>query len=209
MVFVIGVAGPSCGGKTTVCNKIQEKILSTAGIDKYTIASISQDSYYGGGDSNTNYDVPNAIDFDLLIDHLKTLISGKAVNVPVYDFSKHKRSEKILTIQPAEIILIEGILIFSQEKLRDLCDLKVFVEADSVVCYTRRLKRDIKERGRSIEEVEQRYLDHVVPSCQNYINPSRFYANISLINNTHGEFVGLDVLLAFIEMKLLKLLKLS
>lgn len=208
MVFVIGVAGPSCGGKTTVCNKIQEKILSIGGIDgidKYTIASISQDSYYNGGDSNTNYDVPTAIDFDLLIDHLKTLISGKSVDVPVYDFSKHMRSDKIQTIQPAKIILIEGILIFSQERLRNLCDLKVFVEADSVVCYTRRMKRDINERGRTIEDVEHRYLEHVVPSCQNFINPSRFYANISLINNTHGEFVGLEVLLGFIEKKLLEL----
>lgn len=206
MVFVIGVAGPSCGGKTTVCNKIQEKILSIGGDDdKYTIASISQDSYYNGGDSNTNYDVPGAIDFDLLIDHLKILISGKPVDVPIYDFSRHMRSEKMQTIQPAKIILIEGILIFSQEKLRNLCDLKVFVEADSVVCYTRRLKRDINERGRTIEEIEHRYLDHVVPSCQNYINPSRFYANISLINNTHGEFVGLEVLLGFIEKKLLEL----
>jgi len=200
--YLIGVSGPSCGGKSTVCLMVQKKITETLGDSSNMICVISQDSYYNGGNEFTNYDVPSAIDFDLLIDHLEKLISGEEVDVPVYDFATHNRKEETKKTGPAKIIIIEGILIFCNERIRDLCNLKIFVEADDVLCYTRRLKRDTQERGRSFEDVEKRYLEHVVPSFRNYVHPSRFYANISLINNTHGEFIGLEILLDHIEKKI-------
>ncbi|QKF94378.1 uridine kinase-like protein [Fadolivirus algeromassiliense] len=200
--YVIGVCGPTCGGKTTVCHKILEKIAEIIGNREGMICIVSQDSYYNGGNVETNYDVPAAIDFDLMVKDLKQLISGKSVNAPIYDFKTHSRKTETRKIGPAKIIIVEGILIFSQREVRDLCNLRIFVEADNVICYTRRLKRDVMERGRSFDEVEKRYLEHVVPSFNEYINPSRFYANIVLINNTNGEFVGLEILLDHIEKKI-------
>ena len=203
--YVIGVCGPSCGGKTTVCKEIQNKIISTLknnNNDNNIICVISQDSYYNGGNPNTNYDVPESIDFDLLIEHIKDLIDGKEINVPIYDFTSHNRKEESNKCVPTKIIIVEGILIFSNEKLRELCDLKVFVEANEILCYTRRLRRDTQERGRTFDEVEKRYLEHVVPSSKKYVYPSRDYADISLINNTHGQFIGLEIFLDHIEKKI-------
>ena len=199
--YVIGVCGPSCGGKTTVCKEIQKKISSTLK-DNNNICVISQDSYYKGGNPNTNYDIPDSIDFDLLIEHVKNLIDGKEVNIPIYDFATHDRKEETNKYIPTKIIIIEGILIFSNDKLRELCNLKVFVEANEILCYTRRLKRDTQERGRTFDDVEKRYLEHVVPSSKQYVYPSRDYADISLINNKHNNFIGLEIFLDHIEKKI-------
>jgi len=200
--YVIGACGPSCGGKTTVCLKIQDKITEILGESSNMICVVSQDSYYNGGNESTNYDVPSSIDFDLLVEHLEKLINGEEVDVPIYDFSTHGRKEETKKTGPAKIIIIEGILIFCNERIRNLCNLKVFVEADDVLCYTRRLKRDTQDRGRSFEDVENRYIDHVVPSFRNYVHPSRYHADVSLLNNTHGKFIGLEILLDHIEKKI-------
>lgn len=200
--YVIGVCGPTCGGKTTVCQKILEKIEATIGTHENMICVVSQDSYYKGGNADTNYDVPSAIDFDLMVQHLKELTDGKFVDSPIYDFKTHSRLSETKKVGQAKIIIVEGILIFSQKEVRELCNLNIFVEADDVVCYTRRLKRDVEERGRSFDEVAKRYIEHVVPSNNEYIKPSRFHANIILVNNTHGQFVGLDILLDHIEKKI-------
>jgi len=200
--YIIGIAGGSCSGKTTASKKIYETIEHALGESNGNICLISQDSYYFSGDHNTNYDIPSALDFDLMYENLQKLILNETVEIPIYDFSKHMRTENVQILNSAKIIIIEGILILTQEKIRNLCDLKIFVEADNTICYTRRLKRDVKERGRTFEEVEKRYLDHVVPCFNNYIYPSRYYANIILVNNTHGMFVGLDILLDHIEKKI-------
>jgi len=201
-IYTILVCGGTCSGKTTVCKKILEHIITILGAHEGVVVICSQDSYYMGGNSQTNYDVPKAIDFDAMYDNIVKLQNGQVIDEPVYNFSTHSREDETKKMGPAKIIIIEGILTLSQPKIRALCDLKVFVEADEVVCYTRRLKRDIEERGRTFEEVESRYLDHVVPSFRDFINPSRYHANISLINNTHGSFVGLDILLDHIEKKI-------
>lgn len=199
--YVIGVCGPSCGGKTTVCKEIENKLIPTHN-NNNVICVISQDNYYIGGNAETNYDLPESIDFNLLISHVKDLISGKDISMPIYDFSTHNRKEETHEYSPTKIIIIEGILIFSNEELRKLCNLKVFVEANDILCYTRRLKRDTQERGRTFEEVEKRYLEHVVPSTKQYVYPSRDNADISLINNTHGKFIGLEIFLDHIEKKI-------
>lgn len=199
--YIIGISGASCSGKTTVSTKILGKIKTIDELND-NVCLLSQDSYYISGNVATNYDVPSALEFDLMYEHLQKLIEGETINAPIYDFSTHSRKEETKVIKPAKIIIIEGILIFTQEKIRELCDLKVYVEADDAICYARRLKRDVIERGRTFEEVEKRYLEHVVPCLNNYIKPSRFYASIILVNNTSGVFVGLDILLDHIEKKI-------
>lgn len=204
--YVIGVAGPSCGGKTTVCNKICEKVeeLSTLQMPKHEsiIGVISQDNYYKGGNSETNYDVPNALDFDLMVMHLEVLLKGGIIDMPLYDFSTHNRKHETQKVGPVKIIIIEGILIFTQDTIRNFCNLKVFVEAEDAVCCIRRLTRDREERGRTFEEIQTRYIEHVVPCFNNYIKPSKYHADISLLNNTHGQFIGLQILLDHIEKKI-------
>lgn len=200
--YVIGVCGPTCGGKTTVCHKILEKIEATIGSHEDMICVLSQDSYYNSGGPETNYDIPSALDFDLMGKHLEQLIGGQAIYAPIYDFKTHSRTNETKKIGPAKIIIVEGILIFSQENIRALCDLKIFVDADTAICQSRRIERDVEERGRTFKEVTTRYVNHVVPSNNGYIIPSKFYANIILVNNIHGEFVGLEILLDHIEKKI-------
>src|SRR5205085_12239899 len=139
--------------------------------------------------------------------HLQKLLSGEQIQCPLYDFSTHSRRVETLLIKPAKIIIIEGILILSQERIRNLCNLKVFVEAEDTICYTRRLKRDTVERVRTFEDVEKGYLEHVIPSSNNFIKPSRYHADIILVNNIQNKFVGIEILLDHIEKKILELKK--
>lgn len=201
--YVIGVAGASCSGKTTVSQEIHKKVQLIS--NDSSICILSQDNYYFGGTSEDNYDVPEALDFKLMITHLQKLIAGESVDIPLYDHSIFTRKTETQKIGPAKIIIIEGILIFTQEELRNLCDLKVFVEAEPALCCIRRMNRDQLERGRTLEEIQTRYIDHVIPSFNNYINPSKYNADISLINNKSGQFIGLEILLNHIEKKLAEL----
>ena len=189
--YVIGVCGASCSGKTTVCEEIVKIVTSIFKSSANAICVISQDNYYKGGNADTNYDVVEAVDFELLTNHVEKLVDGKIVEVPMYDFATHSRKKETQVTGPSKIIIVEGILIFANENIRKLCNLKIFVEADPVVCYTRRLKRDVQERGRTFEEVEQRYIRDVIPSFLNYIEPVRFHVDVSLINNsTNKNFIG-------------------
>lgn len=196
--FVIGVAGPTCGGKSTACEKIREQV-------GFHVVTISQDRYYKGGNAGTNFDVPEALDFQQLISDLTELRSGKKVRVPRYDFSTHSRMKETDLIEPAPIIIVEGILIFCIPELYELFDLRVFVTADPNICLLRRLARDVKERGRNAEEVELRCLRDVIPSNQTYVMPSMFQAHITLMNNLGGQFIGVEVLMSHIKMKLAEL----
>ena len=200
--YIIGVCGASCSGKTTICHKIIEKINSILGTEQRFVTVLSQDSYYFGGDSKINYDIPDSVDFNLMLSQIQDLKNGKEIDSPIYDYSTFMRQKETKKIYPTKIILIEGILIFSCEKLRNLCNLKVFVSASPELRYQRRIQRDIRERGYTEEEVKERYFRDVLPASRYYVDPSNEFSDIVLMNNIPGKFVGLDILLDHLEKKL-------
>ena len=161
--LIIGIAGGTGSGKTTLTNSLLEKFDGQVGV-------IYHDNYYKRNDHLTyeqrcllNYDAPEAFDNDLLVTHLKALIEGQTIETPVYDFADHNRSDETLIVEPQPIIILEGILIFAEPEIRDLCDIKLFVDTDADVRILRRLRRDVIERGRTIESVEAQYLTTVKP----------------------------------------------
>jgi uridine kinase len=187
--YIIGVAGGSCSGKTRCTESIAQHLHE----DDVTI--LSQDSYYFGGSPETNYDVPESIDFPLLISDLKKLIAGEEIDSPIYDFSTHSRKEETKRLKPKRIIIVEGILIFTQEELRNLFNLKVFISSHGELAFCRRLERDVKERGRTQKEVIDRYFRDVLASSKKYVEPSENFCDIVLKNNLQGKFIGLQILL--------------
>lgn len=200
--YVVAVCGESCSGKTTVCRKIIERIAKINTSGQNLVVVVSQDSYYKGGDAQTNYDVPESIDFPQLIKDIKKLKNGEVIESPIYDFTTHSRKKETKRIGPAKIIIIEGILILTQKEFRDLCDLKIFVSAFPQLMYARRLKRDVEERGRTANEVEERYFRDVLPASQQFVGPSENFADIVLKNNTHNSFIGLEILLDHVDKKI-------
>ena len=190
--YIIGVCGASCSGKTRTVNSIVNSL-------KEKTVVISQDSYYFTGNENTNCDIPESIDFKLLISHIKDLLNGKCIDSPIYDFSTHSRLKETKKIIPTKIIILEGILIFTQKDLLDLINLKVFISAYSELAFSRRLKRDVEERGRTIEEITKRYFKDVLPSTKQYVEPSENFSDIVLKNNTNDKFIGLQILLDHIK----------
>lgn len=177
--LIIGVAGPSAGGKTTVTNMILENFSEDA------ISVIKYDDYYKDQSDlsmeervKTNYDHPNAFDTDLLLKDLKTLREGKSINKPVYDFVEHNRSDRTEVIEPGNIIIVEGLFTLLEEEIRDLLDIKVFVTADSDECFIRRLIRDTTERGRTYDSIINQYLTTVKPMKEKFIDPTKKFADI-------------------------------
>ena len=193
MTHVIAVTGASCSGKTLCLNAIKNAIPDE------NVTVLSQDSYYFSGNEETNYDVPEAIDFQLLIAHVKELIAGKSIQCPIYDFATHSRLEETIEIKSSKIIIVEGILIFTQKELLDLFDLKIYISAYPELALSRRLKRDVEERGRTIEEITERYFKDVLPSTKRYVEPSEDFSDIVLKNNTKDKFIGLQILLNHIK----------
>ncbi|OGT52509.1 MAG: uridine kinase [Gammaproteobacteria bacterium RIFCSPHIGHO2_12_FULL_41_15] len=178
-VMIIGIAGPSASGKSLLANTI----VSELGSDKVVV--ISEDCYYKDNKNisfderlKINYDHPNSIDHDLLIKHLKQLQSGETVEVPTYDHTKHERTTKTQTVGQHRIIVLEGILLFSDIKLRDTMDICIFMDAPLDICLARRLTRDIVERNRSVESVLEQYHATVRPMYLQFIEPSKRYADI-------------------------------
>lgn len=201
-MLIIGIAGGTGSGKTTVVNQILNELPS----EEVTV--ISQDSYYSKNDNlsykercGINFDHPRAIDFDLLIDHLKDLKKGNVIEQPIYSFVTHNRSTDTLKTHPRKVIIVEGILIFTNKILRDLMDIKIYVHADSDERLIRRLRRDIKERGRSIEEVLQRYQDTLKPMHQQFIEPTKNFADIIIPNDKYNT-VAIDIVRTVINEKL-------
>ncbi len=177
--LIIGIAGPSAGGKTTVTNQILKQFAK----DKVTI--IRYDDYYKDQSHltmddrvKTNYDHPSAFDTDLLIGDLIKLKDGCAIEKPIYDFVEHNRSQKTERIEPGNIILVEGLFTLLEEQLRDLLDVKLYVTADSDECFIRRLKRDTNERGRTIDSVINQYLTTVKPMKEKFIDPTKKHADV-------------------------------
>ncbi len=200
--FIIGIAGGTGSGKTTVVEKIIENLSGDE------LCVISQDSYYKENDNLThqerlkiNFDHPDAIDFDLLVDHLALLKSGEAIEQPIYSFIEHNRTKKTKTTVPRKVIVVEGILIFNNEELRDLCDVKVYVQADDDERLIRRIRRDISERGRDIEEVLSRYQDTLKPMHAQFIEPTKVFADIIIPHDKHNN-VAIDILKNIIKKEL-------
>jgi uridine kinase len=201
-MLIIGITGGTGSGKTTVVHQIMNE-LSTS-----EVGMISQDSYYKEttnldfeARSRINFDHPEAVDFDLLIAHLNDLKAGNAIQQPVYSFKTHNRTgESVVTI-PRKVIMVEGILILTHPELRSLFDLKIFVHADSDERLIRRLKRDIAERGRDMEEVLHRYQTTLKPMHQQFIEPTKAYADIIIPNDKYNT-VAIDVVRAVINQRI-------
>lgn len=177
--LVIGIAGGSGSGKTTVSKEISKRLPA----DRVLI--LTEDAYYNDNSAlsmderkKINYDHPNAYDTDLLIEQLQDLLDGKAVEMPTYNFNILSRAKDTIHVEPADIIILEGILVLASEELRKFMDIKLFVDADDDIRFIRRLQRDTQERGRSIDWIISQYLATVKPSYNQFVEPSKKYADI-------------------------------
>ena len=193
-ILVIGIAGGSGSGKTTLMNNIVGRFE-----EKITV--LSHDSYYKRHDDMTyeercqlNYDEPAALETDLMVRQLKQLRSGQAIECPVYDFTVHNRSDETLHIEPRSVIVVEGIMIFENKELRDLMDIKIFVDTDADIRLCRRIKRDVNKRGRSLESVLTQYQDTVKPMHDQYVEPSKRYADLVVLEGGKN-MVALDMIM--------------
>ncbi len=191
---MIGVAGGTGSGKTTLTQHLKDSF----GPD---VTVISHDSYYKRQEGRTyeeraaqNYDHPSAFDTDLLISHLHELKEGRSIQCPVYSFADHNRTDETVTVDPAKVIIVEGILIFQNPTLRDLFDIKIFVEADADVRILRRILRDVEERGRTLQSVVSQYLTTVKPMHEQFVEPSKRYADIIVPEGGHNA-VALDMIM--------------
>lgn len=201
-MLIIGIAGGTGSGKTTVVNQIIKQLPTDE------VCVISQDSYYNATDTlsyeertKINFDHPRAIDFELLIKHLKVLKSGKNINQPVYSFVTHNRTKDTVKTHPRKVVIVEGILIFNNSELRDLFDIKIFVHAETDERLIRRLKRDISERGRDLDEVLNRYQSTLKPMHNQFIEPTKNFADIIIPNDRYNT-VAVDVVRSVINERL-------
>lgn len=201
-MLIIGIAGGTGSGKTTVV----DQIVAELPVDEVCV--ISQDSYYHDTShlsfqerTKINFDHPLAIDFDLLVSHLKELRKGNAFEQPVYSFVEHNRTGETITTFPKKVIIVEGILILAHPDIRELFDIKIFVHADSDKRLIRRLKRDIATRGRDLEEVLNRYQTTLKPMHQQFIEPTKEFADIIIPTNKYNT-VAVDVIRSIIHQKL-------
>ena len=193
-VMVIGIAGGTGSGKTTITRKLIQRF-------GHEVSVIYHDNYYKAHHNmpyeeraKLNYDQPDAFDTDQLIEAVRALKKGRSVVCPVYDYSIHDRSEKTITVKPARVVIVEGILIFENKELCDLMDIKVFVDADADVRILRRIVRDVRDRGRSLESVVSQYLNTVKPMHEKYVEPSKRNADIIVPEGGHNK-VALELLM--------------
>lgn len=202
--FVIAIAGASGSGKSSLARQTKKQLR-----DWYKVAVVAEDAYYRCQTEltmeqrlQTNYDQPDAIDEALLVEHLSLLKSGGTVNVPVYDYSIHDRSDETKSVGPCEILIVEGILLLHRMAVRDVADLSVFVDVSEEVCLERRIARDIAQRGRTRESVLAQYETNVGPMYREFVQPSKQHAELIVGNEKRGEDPVEDVLAA-IKAKLL------
>ena len=197
-ILVIGIAGGTGSGKTT----LMKNLIETFG-DVVTV--LSHDNYYHRRDlmpfeerCKLNYDEPAALETELMVRHLQALRSGQAIDCPVYDFSAHNRSDETVRIEPRQVIIVEGILIFENEALRELMDIRIFVDTDADVRLCRRIKRDVRDRGRTLESVIEQYQTTVKPMHEKYVEPSKKFANI-VVPEGGKNLVALDMIVGRIQ----------
>lgn len=202
-VTIVGIAGGSASGKTTIVNRIK----STFGDD---IVVISHDSYYKAHNdlsyderSRLNYDHPEAFDSELMLSDIKKLRDGQEIDVPVYDYTVHNRSDQTIHVKPKKVIIIEGILILYEKALRDLMDIKVFVDTDADERLIRRITRDISERGRSVDSVLHQYQETVKPMHEQFVEPTKKYADI-IIPRGGENTTGITILTEHLKLMLEK-----
>jgi uridine kinase len=177
--FLIGVAGGTCAGKTVVCERLVERAgesqVALIRLDSYQVDHTDQSVAERAA---TNYDHPDAYDWDLLNDHLGRLLAGEAVSSPTYDFTVHNRSTVVREVRPAPVIVVEGILVLHDQTLRDCFDLKVYIDSDADVRFIRRLTRDVDQRGRTADSIIAQYLATVRPGHEQFIEPSKRFADV-------------------------------
>ena len=197
-ILVIGIAGGTGSGKTTLMNNLIERFAAD-------VTLLSHDNYYKRHDELTyeqrcqlNYDEPAALETDLMARHLDKLRHGEAIDCPVYDFTVHNRSDETIHIIPRKVIIVEGILIFENGELRDLMDIRIFVDTDADVRLCRRILRDVTERGRSLESVLTQYQQTVKPMHELYVEPSKKFANI-IVPEGGENWVALDMIMGRIQ----------
>ena len=202
--IIIGIAGGTGSGKSTFTNRLKAEFGDA-------VAVVYHDNYYRRQDNlsfeerkKVNYDHPDALESDLLVEHLKQLKAGKAIDCPVYDYSQHNRSDKLLHIEPRQIIIVEGILLLADPKLREMIDIKIFVEADADERILRRIVRDVKERGRDLDNIVSQYLTTVNPMHYLYVEPTKATADI-IINSGLND-VAFDIMRSKISLMLRPLL---
>ena len=197
-ILVIGIAGGTGSGKTTLMKNL---------IDRFgdVVTVLSHDNYYRRHDELTyeercliNYDEPAALETDLMARHLDALRHGETIHCPVYDFSQHNRSDETIEIAPKSVIIVEGILIFENKELRDLMDIKIFVDTDADVRLCRRIKRDVNKRGRTLESVLEQYQTTVKPMHEKYVEPSKKYADM-VVPEGGKNWVALDMIMGRIQ----------
>jgi len=191
-IMVIGIAGGTGSGKTTFTKRLIQRFGTEVSI-------VHHDNYYKAHHdmpyeqrAKLNYDHPNAFDTELLVEHLKRLRRGESIQCPVYDYSIHDRTDKTITIKPTRVIVVEGILIFASRELCQLMDVKIFVETDADVRILRRIVRDVRDRGRSLESVIDQYLSTVKPMHEQFVEPSKRNADVIIPQGGHNQ-VALDM----------------
>nr|WP_106780060.1 uridine kinase [Lysinibacillus timonensis] len=197
--LVIGIAGGSCSGKTSVTKSIYDVFR------EHSVVVIEQDYYYKDQSHmsfserlQTNYDHPLAFDNDLLIDHILRLLDRTPIDKPVYDYVQHTRSSDVIHVEPKDVIILEGILVLEDQRLRDLMDIKLFVDTDADLRIIRRIERDIKERGRTIDSVIEQYLTAVRPMHNLFIEPTKRYADVIIPEGGENE-VAIDLMVTKIK----------
>ena len=201
-MIIIGIAGGTGSGKTTVVTKIAKNL------PEENVTILPQDAYYKDNSTLTfderkkiNYDHPNSIDFDLLLKHIKSLQKGKEIHQPIYSYITHSRSDDYKVVHPKEILIVEGILVFTSEQLRKLCDIKIFVHTDADDRLIRRIRRDITERGRDVSEVLNRYEKTLKPMHNQFIEPTMKYADMIVPIGGENK-VAIDILVSMIKEKI-------
>jgi uridine kinase len=192
-IMIIGIAGGTGSGKTTLTEQIRKRFG-----DDVTV--IYHDNYYRYQEGKTyeqrsqvNYDHPDAFETTLMIQHLKSLKSGKSIESPVYDYTVHNRSDKVEVIHPSKVIIVEGILIFAEKELREMMDIKIFVDTDADVRILRRIQRDVEERARTLQSVIHQYLTTVKPMHEQYVEPSKRFADLIVLDGGFN-LVALDMI---------------
>jgi len=200
--LIIGIAGGSGSGKSTVARKVAESLRNSS------VAFIDMDAYYrnfahlpAAERRQVNWDHPDAFDHELLVEHLERLAAGEAVEKPVYDFVSHTRGSRTEVVAPADVIVIDGILLFVDERVRDLCDVKVFVDTDADIRLIRRIRRDMASRGRPLEEILDQYLTTVQPMHLQFVEPSKRYADVIVPRGGHNT-VAIEMIIAKIQRRL-------